>query len=158
MKYGKSILKYSIMATFALLAIGCGGKQEVQAPKEKILDVSAFKNDGNKTANFVMEQFNNKETIFVKVPKGEQIPLKLKLENNFLSLKTSNNYLIAKQDIYVLISYKALMFSPNANEWCNIDDYKCIKELFLLKENSFSIGFSADENGANAQVSLIQTK
>lgn len=158
MKCVKNIVKYSAMTALAMLMLGCGGKQEIQAPKEKILDVSAFKNDGNKTVNFVMEQFNNKETIFVKVPKGEQMPLKLKLENNFLSLKTSDNYLIAKQDIYALISYKALMFSPNANEWCSIDDYKCIKELFGLKENNFSISFSADDNGANAQVSLIQTK
>jgi hypothetical protein len=92
------------------------------------------------------------------VPKGEQVPLKLKIQNSFLGLKTNDNYLVAKQDIYVLISYNALMFGPNANKWCGIDDYTCIKELFGFKQNNFSIGFSADENGTKAEIYLIQAK
>lgn len=151
-------MKYLSIILAAIILAGCSGKQEIKVPENKIINVSSFKNDGNKTAELVLERFNNKELIFVKVPKGEQIPLKLKLESSFLDLKTDNNYLVAKQDIYVLFKQNTLMFSPNASEWCNMDDYKCIKELFGFAQNNFSIGFSADENGTKAEVSLIQTK
>jgi len=151
-------MKYLISTLVATLTItSCSTLQTMPVAQKDILQPSDFRNNPQLIES-VMVQYQNKQSIIVKVPKGEQIPLDLVVNTSLFELKTKGNTIVTKQDIYMSISQQDILLSANANLWCQAYDYSCVKKIFSLGNGDIAMALSANESGPLASIAIIESK
>ena len=129
------------------------------------MGIQALKKDGVQTIPLPDLQANpdkydfmgamNGNGVIVMLPKGTKIPMNVAAEMSFVSLEPGKNFMVFNRDVYLFISMKKTMISPDGERWAVVGDWKTIKSLFGVGQGDLTIGFGiSKDDGTFVNINL----
>lgn len=81
----------------------------------------------------------------IKVPQGFNLPVHLTLDTPLLSMENRTGTLVFKQDLFLYVSNREILVSPDKLSWVEINNLDAVKELFGGEKGELSVGMSASK-------------
>jgi len=148
MKSGRGRLAAcAVFAAVALAAVGCAGVQTLKGPDMEPIPLPELE------ANPAMYGFP--DVIYgsgavIEIPEGTRIPLKVESNITFASIEPGENMMRFDRKVYLFLSEKRAMISPDAVRWAEFQDWDTIKDLFGLHNGRLSLGFGITKEEGSA--------
>ncbi len=144
-------LKWLLLSGIALSALCCFGCSGItRAPAVKTVPLSDFRQNQEMIGSEIAG-----DGLIVHVPAGETVPLEVAVQLPFAQVDAGENQLRFTRDIYLFISTKAILLSPDGVSFAPIYKFKSIKRLFGASQGSLRIGFGANkERGPTVSVGV----
>lgn len=132
----------------ALPGLGCSGI--TRAPAAKTVTLSDLRQQKENLGQEIV-----RDGLIIHVPAGETVPLELDVLLPFAQVAPGENQVRFTKDIYLYVSKKAILLSPDGVSFAPIHKFKSIKRLFGASRGTLQIGFSADkEKGPSVAVGV----
>jgi hypothetical protein len=145
MKLNRIIFVVSFGFLMSTIATGCA-TTTIEGAKARAVTLSRLKTEGE---SFVKKGLESDEGLIVLIQKGESVKLNLAGNLGFAKVAPGENSVEFLQDIYIYVSKKNMMISPDGVRFTPIHKGKAVKKLFGKKQGTFSLGFGiTKEEGA----------
>jgi len=140
------------MILTALTAGGCTGIRTLDKAGLQTIPLKELRANGKK---YVAAITSNGGGLIVRVPKGERLPLDVKVLLPFLLVEPGQNKLRFIRETYLFISTRGFMLSPDGEQWARVQDFKALKELFGATLGSMGIGMGVTRDGDTKATLLL---
>lgn len=130
------------------LTAACAPLRLVERGQYEVLTLETLESDGERFASQLMG-----EGVIVLLEKGREVPLDLLIRSPLLTAKSTEGTVTAERDLYLLISGKGLLLSPDGRRFAPVQNQRSMKKLFGLDGGQFALGFGVTrEEGAKVTV------
>lgn len=139
----KVLFRFTFLMFFIM---GCAGINKIKLDNSKITTLSNLNMNQINWETFSGE-IQNGETKILLVKKDTLIPAKIRIETAIGSLLPGENKLKFHQDIYIYISIRKVLLSPDGKNWADISDMNSLKKLFGFKQGFIGYGIASSKEG-----------
>ena len=133
-----------LAGVLAQAATGCAGVQALDIDRSGVIRVSSLVPDSPGQRDFAAALQAGKEVV-VLIPKGQALPVKLRLVLPMANLEALEDSLVFTRDTYVLLSTSRMMISPDGEHWAPMGDFAAQNELYDTRRKELHVGFGVNE-------------
>ena len=98
----------------------------------------------------------NRRTL--KVEEGTRLPLELDSSLPFATFETGESFVEFVSDVYLYMSDKKFMVSPDGQRWAEMGDWKAIKRVFGFKQGHLAIGLGVIKDRGAFMSVVVKTE
>ena len=98
------------------------------------------------------------DRMIIHVEKGEALPVHLVVDLPFATLQSGENNLIAKEDVYLLVSRDGFHISRDGTHFTPVHDNKGLKEIYGFEKGALSVGFGAGRTSPPGVIVGVSTR
>lgn len=150
----KNLVSLAMFMVLIILA-GCSGIRTLDKTNIATIPIADLESDPEKYG-FPAAIYG--EGIIAKVPKGTKIPLKVEASASLITLEPGENFVSFNRDVYIFISAKKAMLSPDGERWAELRNWNAVKKLFDVEKGELSVGLGiTKDEGASISISLKTT-
>lgn len=135
------------------LATGCASIRVVERGQYERVTLETLETEGERLVPQMLG-----EGLVVFVEKGRQVPLEMSLRSSVLSAQTTGATVTAERDLYLFISAKGLMLSPDGERFAPAQNERALKKLFGLNGGQFALGFGVTRDEGAKVTLLIESR
>jgi hypothetical protein len=146
---------YLFLLAILMNAYACAGIQTLDDPTLVPIELKTLEENPDKHGMKGGWELPDKGLI-VKIPKNSKVPLRIQFEASFMTLVPNKNYFQFDRDVFLYLSKKKFMISPDNEKWAFVHDAEALKKLFGDKHGELKIGFGVNsETGAMFNIGMV---
>ncbi len=135
----------------AAAAVGCSGVQRLDRSSVPTVTVEALQAGLRDPTRFA--RAFGRRGVVVKVRAGDEVRVRLASRLGFATLRAGDNRLRFDRDVWLYVSRRRALISPDGERWVRLGDWRTMKRVFGIRRGSVRVGFGV-KKGQGPVISL----
>jgi hypothetical protein len=151
--YRPSAIPCSVVAVL-LLGSGCSHVQTIDRSAVETVTLRELSANPGEYQDLLRAYADGSGGLILEIEEGDELPLELAIRHPLVSVDTGKNTVLFQRHMFIYLSARGLLISPDGERWAPIQEMDAWKELFGgFKEGrhgtlSVGLGVTAEDGAA----------